>query len=335
MTTTKTTTSTHLTLEQIINFDPPGEDNKHRFRYTNSNNEHQELYLSPCAGRNLAEVLLYAHNALELFEPINFDTGEARFTLFRMALSGAASVAWRKVYADIPDGADLDWDRFHLTVTQWVDKLSMEEDQTELLTYLRSKLHKPRSLDCQQVLYALTMANEMAALLPGVEEPLNEASLKQAYYDLMPRLGINNLSPLATPSAVRKLRSSVPISLCRCALLPSRKTSITSAIVQLALTAHHNNNNNNNNHRQCGNCQHGHRPHDNNNNNNEHNVCPCTQLQASDPCPNHPNSNRTWGACFQNPVNANAGPNNGNQQHGRSNNHSNHGANRNGNISPY
>jgi hypothetical protein len=32
------------------------------------------------------------------------------------------SVAWRKVYADIPDGADLDWDCFHLTVTQWVDK---------------------------------------------------------------------------------------------------------------------------------------------------------------------------------------------------------------------
>jgi hypothetical protein len=45
-------------------------------------------------------------------------------------------VAWRRVYADIPDGADLDWDRFHLTVTQWVDKFSMEEDQTELLAYL-------------------------------------------------------------------------------------------------------------------------------------------------------------------------------------------------------
>jgi hypothetical protein len=162
MTTTKTTTSPPLTLEQIINFDPLGEDNKRRFRYTNRNNEHQELYLSPCTGCNLAKVLLYAHNALELFEPIDFDTGEARFTLFRMALSGAASVAWRKVYADIPDGADLDWGRFCLTVTQWVDKFSMEEDRTELLAYLRSKLHKPGSLDCQQVLYALSMVNEMA-----------------------------------------------------------------------------------------------------------------------------------------------------------------------------
>jgi hypothetical protein len=57
MTTTKTTASTPLTLEQIINFDPPGEDNKCHFRYTNSNNERQELCLSPCTGRNLAEVL--------------------------------------------------------------------------------------------------------------------------------------------------------------------------------------------------------------------------------------------------------------------------------------
>jgi hypothetical protein len=98
-----------------------------------------------------------------------------------------------------------------------------------------------------------------------------------------------------------------------------------------ASTAHHNNNSNNNNHRQHGNHQHGGHPRDNNNNNNERNVRPHTQLQASNPCPNHPNSNHTWGACFHNPANANAHPNNGNQQYGCSNNRSNHGANGNGN----
>jgi hypothetical protein len=181
-----------MTLHQIVNYDAApaanGEvDTKCRFHYMNSNDELQEIYLAPCAGHNVAEVLLYAHDILELFEPIDFNTGEAPFLLFCLPLlSGAALMSWHQVYGEIPNGTVLDWDLFCLTVIQWVNAFPTKADQTDLLAYLRSnKLRKPHDLSCQQV-YALTIANAMVDPLAEVEASLNEQHLKQAYSNLMP-----------------------------------------------------------------------------------------------------------------------------------------------------
>ena len=213
---------------------------------------------------------------------------------FPRSMTLVLSSVWEQINADADADPNMDnaqtIDNFNARLREFIAVHSVEEDRHELVQFLR-KARKPLALSVQTFWYKLREFNSYVDWLPGVEPPLNNQQMRQAFHDGMPPTWRERFSNAGNSVATMTMAQVVQY-------FRKQEAQATKKMMD---------NNRQQKRQSLANkkTKGASRPNGkaSNGSNETNSNGKRSRIQADDPCPVHPGLGHKWGECRANAYN--------------------------------
>jgi hypothetical protein len=149
-------------------------------------NTKYEIYIPVLEDLELMFLLPHCLDAKEKIEQVVSDLhlGSALFQVFPPTISTVLKTIWVTIIHDEHPAETAE--AFNQCLRTFIGSHSTEEDRHDLVTQLRAPRKPHAGISVQSFYYRLREVNGYIEWLPGIELPLNQDQLKQAFFDSMP-----------------------------------------------------------------------------------------------------------------------------------------------------
>ena len=177
-----------MVFNTLIKPEPQGNEVRLRFRTTNAANAaHLEIHTHVCDSTDVAVLCPHIRDLKHKIDQVVTNIahrGPSYFQLITCSLGTDLATTWAETMIDHPPAART-VNEFDATVHHFMTNYVVDNQCHELLQFLRTA-RKPVNMSVVDTINNVRRLNGYVTMFEGVENPLNNCELLQAFFNIMP-----------------------------------------------------------------------------------------------------------------------------------------------------